>query len=45
MRKEYDFSHGERGRYARRFAEGMNIALLAVDLAPPFKASTTQSLK
>jgi hypothetical protein len=40
MREEYDFSNGERGRYAKRFAEGTNIVVLAPDLARRFKSST-----
>ena len=40
LRGEYDFSKGERGRYAKRFAEGTNIVVLAPDLARRFRNST-----
>ena len=33
MRKEYDFSGGERGKYARRYAEGGNVVVLEPDVA------------
>lgn len=33
MLDEYDFSRGLRGQYARRYAEGSNIIVLAPDLA------------
>lgn len=36
MRPEYDFSKGVRGKYARRFAEGTNLVLLAPDVAAGF---------
>ena len=36
MRDEYDFSHGERGKYAARFAEGSNVVVLAPDVAEVF---------
>jgi hypothetical protein len=36
MQREYDFSLGERGRYAKRFAEGTNLVLLAPDVAEVF---------
>lgn len=36
MRPEYDFSGGERGRYAKRFGEGTNLVLLAPDVAEMF---------
>jgi hypothetical protein len=38
MRKEYDFSQGERGRYARRYAQGTNVVVLAPDVATVFPA-------
>ena len=28
LRKEYDFSGGDRGKYAARFAEGSNVVVL-----------------
>jgi len=37
MRKEYDFSKGTRGKYARRYKEGTNIVLLDPDVARVFK--------
>lgn len=37
MRDEYDFSKGVRGKYAKRFAEGTNLILLAPDVAKHFK--------
>ncbi len=39
MRKEYDFSRGIRGKYARRYAEGTNIVVLDPDLARLFPDS------
>ena len=39
MRDEYDFRGGERGKYARRFAEGSNIVVLDEDVARIFKDS------
>jgi hypothetical protein len=37
MRDEYDFSKGERGKYASRFAaEGTNIVVLDPDVAEVF---------
>ena len=36
MRDEYDFSHGERGKYSARFAEGSNVVVLAPDVAEVF---------
>ena len=36
---EYDFSKGIRGKYAKRYAEGTNIVLLAPDVAAAFKNS------
>jgi hypothetical protein len=37
MLDEYDFSHGERGKYAKRYAEGTNVVLLAPDVAAVFQ--------
>ena len=37
MRAEYDFSKGERGKYAERFAEGSNVVVLDPDVAAEFK--------
>ncbi|MEK6709454.1 MAG: hypothetical protein AABZ64_02635 [Nitrospinota bacterium] len=36
MRKEYDFSGGVRGKYARRYAEGSNVVVLDPDVAEVF---------
>src|SRR5205823_6069399 len=39
MREEYDFSHGERGKYARRYAQGTNVVVLEPDVAKVFSNS------
>jgi hypothetical protein len=39
MRAEYDFSGGERGKYAKQFAEGTNIIILDPDVAELFPDS------
>jgi hypothetical protein len=39
MREEYDFSQGERGRYARRYAQGANVVVLEPDVAKVFSNS------
>ena len=36
MLDEYDFSQGERGKYAKRYAEGTNVVVLAPDVAAVF---------
>ncbi len=36
---EYDFSGGERGRYAKRFVQGTNLVLLDDDVAAVFPDS------
>jgi uncharacterized DUF497 family protein len=36
---EYDFSGGERGRYAKRYAEGTNVVVLDPDVAEVFRSS------
>ena len=36
MRADYDFSHGVRGKYARRYAQGTNLVLLDADVAKVF---------
>jgi hypothetical protein len=36
MRKEYDFSGGVRGKYARRYREGTNLVLIDPDLSEEF---------
>lgn len=39
MADEYDFSKGVRGKYAKRYAEGTNIVILAPDVAEFFPDS------
>ncbi len=39
MRAEYDFSKGERGKYAKRYAEATNVIALAPDVAAVFPDS------
>ena len=36
MRREYDFSRGVRGKYARRYAQGTNVVVLQPDVARVF---------
>jgi len=36
MRREYDFSHGVRGKHARRYAAGTNVVVLDPDVAAEF---------
>ena len=36
MLDEYDFSSGVRGKYAKRYAEGTNVVVLAPDVAAMF---------
>jgi hypothetical protein len=36
MLEEYDFSGGERGKYAKRYAEGTNIVVLDPDVVEYF---------
>jgi hypothetical protein len=36
MLDEYDFSKGVRGKYAKRYAEGTNVVVLAPDVAAVF---------
>ncbi len=36
MLPEYDFSNGERGKYARQYAGGTNVVLLSPDVAEAF---------
>ena len=36
MRAEYDFSGGQRGKYAARYAEGSNVVVLDPDVAAAF---------
>ena len=39
MAAEYDFTGGERGRYAKRFAEGANVVVLDPDVSEVFRTS------
>jgi hypothetical protein len=39
IREEYDFSQGERGKYARRYAQGTNVVVLDPDVAKKFPTS------
>jgi hypothetical protein len=39
MLKEYDFSKGVRGKYAKRYAEGTNVVVLSPDVAAYFPNS------
>jgi hypothetical protein len=47
MRKEYDFSKGVRGKFARAYKEGTNLILLDPDVAKVFKTprSVNQALR
>jgi len=36
MRREYDFSGGVRGKYAKRYAEGTNVVVIDPDVAEYF---------
>lgn len=47
MRKEYDFSKGIRGKYAKAYKEGTNVVLLDPDVAKVFKtpSSVNQALR
>lgn len=40
-RPEYDFSHGVRGKYAKKYEQGSNIVLLDPDVAKLFPDSKT----
>jgi len=39
MLKEYDFSKGVRGKYAKRFTVGSNVVVLEPDVARVFRDS------
>jgi hypothetical protein len=41
MKKEYDFSKGVRGKYAKRYKAGTNVVLLEPDVAKVFKTPTS----
>jgi hypothetical protein len=47
MRDEYDFSRGERGKYAARFAKGSNVVVLDPEVAEVFPdgEAVNQALK
>lgn len=47
MRKEYDFSKGVKGKYARKYKSGTNIVVLDPDVATVFKTprSVNQALR
>ena len=47
MRAEYDFSGGVRGKYARRYARGVNVVVLEPDVAKifPNSAAVNSSLR
>jgi hypothetical protein len=36
MLRDYDFSQGVRGKYARRYAQGSNVVVLEPDVAKVF---------
>lgn len=40
MLPEYDFSKGKRGKYAKQYAKGTNIIVLAPDVAKDFPNSS-----
>jgi hypothetical protein len=37
--EEYDFSHGVRGKYVNRLADGSNMVILSPDVAAAFPTS------
>lgn len=39
MLREYDFSKGVRGKYAKRYVEGSNVVVLSPDVAKVFRTS------
>ncbi|MHB1157266.1 MAG: hypothetical protein ACYC26_10555 [Phycisphaerales bacterium] len=47
MRDEYDFTAGQRGRYAKRFAAGVNLVRVDEDLQADFpdSAAVNQALR
>ena len=47
MLDEYDFSGGVRGKYAKRYAAGTNVVVLAPDVAAAFPdaASVNDALR
>jgi hypothetical protein len=47
MLKEYDFSRGVRGKYAKRYAQGSNVVVIDPDVAEyfPDQDSVNESLR
>lgn len=47
MLEEYDFSHGVRGKYAKKYAEGSNVVVIDPDIAEyfPDHDSVNESLR
>jgi hypothetical protein len=47
MKREYDFSQGVRGKYAKKYAQGTNVVLLEPDVAEVFKteAAVNEALR
>jgi hypothetical protein len=47
MLKEYDFSRGVRGKYAKRYAQGSNVVVIDPDVAEyfPDHDSVNESLR
>lgn len=41
MREEYDFSRGQRGKYARRYSQGTKVVVLDPDVAKVFPNAAT----
>lgn len=41
MQSNYDFSKGKRGKYARQYATGTNLVVLAPDVAKIYKDADT----
>jgi hypothetical protein len=39
VRDEYNFAYGVRGKYARRYARGANVVVLAPDVAKVFPST------
>jgi hypothetical protein len=47
MLPEYDFSHGMRGKYAKRYAEGTNVVMIEPDVFEffPDQESVNEALR
>ena len=47
MKKEYDFSNGIRGKYAKRYKEGLNIVKIDRDISKifPDEKSVNEALR